>query len=56
MRAEIRKLSTSGATVDGQPARMVLDIRVPSGGERALDSLRYYGQQFNVTVKVSSFP
>lgn len=43
MEAHIDDLATRGATVDGMPANMTLDIRVPSGSTGSLTSLISYG-------------
>jgi filamentous hemagglutinin len=53
MQTHIQDLGTLGHTVDGQPANMILDIRVQPGGAKAAEQLIDYGKQFNVTVKVS---
>jgi hypothetical protein len=50
MRAHIRDLSTRGATVNGRPANMILDIRVPPGGVVPAQSLIGYGKSRGVTV------
>lgn len=55
MQTHIQDLGTLGHTVDGQPANMILDIRVQPGGAKAAEQLIDYGKQFNVTVKVSEF-
>ncbi len=52
MKAHIRDLHTRGATVDGQPANMILDIRVPRGGAAAAEPLFRYGRKYNVTVVI----
>jgi hypothetical protein len=52
MRSHIRDLATRGATVGGQPANMILDVRVPPGGAAAAQPLVIYGKKFGVTVIV----
>lgn len=56
MEAHIKDLGTRGATVDGNPASMVLDMRVQPGGAKAAQSLVSYGRKNNVTVRISEFP
>jgi hypothetical protein len=60
MMAHIRDLATRGATVDGTPATMILDIRVQPGGVAAakslFQSLIRYGERRDVTVIVKEFP
>ena len=52
MRSHIRDLSSRGAIVDGQPATMILDLRVPPGGADAAKALVPYGERFGVTVVI----
>jgi tetratricopeptide (TPR) repeat protein len=54
--AHIRDLSTRGATVSGQPANMILDLRVPPGGAAAAQSLVAYGKARGVTVVIKVIP
>jgi filamentous haemagglutinin family N-terminal domain len=56
MESTIDDLANNGATVNGQPANMVLDLRVQPGGTRAAAPLIQYGQQQGVTVVVKEFP
>ncbi len=56
MQTHIDELATSGATVSGNPANLVLDIRVPPGQEGALSSLVGYGADRGVTVQIVGFP
>jgi len=55
MEAHIRQLSGRGVTVDGQPARMWLDLRVPPGGAAAAQPLVDYGMKRGVTVVIKEF-
>jgi RHS repeat-associated protein len=56
MREHISKLSTNGATVNGNPANMILDLRVQPGGSAAAADLVQFGRQNGVTVIVKEFP
>jgi filamentous hemagglutinin len=56
MEAHIEDLGTRGATVGGNPANMVLDLRVQPGGSAAAQSLVDYGTQYGVTVRILEFP
>jgi len=56
MQTVIDNLATSGATVNGAPANMVLDLRVQPGGAGAAQSLVGYGQQQGITVIIKEFP
>lgn len=56
MESTIDDLANNGATVNGQPANMVLDIRVQPGGAQDAAPLIQYGQQQGVTVIVKEFP
>ena len=56
MQAHIEDLGTRGATVGGNPADMVLDLRVQPGGAGAAQSLVDYGTDFGVTVRISEYP
>lgn len=51
----IDDLGTSRATVDGNPATMVLDLRVQPGGSAAAQQLVQYGAKNNVIVIVKEF-
>uniref|UniRef100_UPI004039F26D two-partner secretion domain-containing protein n=1 Tax=unclassified Variovorax TaxID=663243 RepID=UPI004039F26D len=55
MEQHIYELGSNGATVNGNPANMVLDIRVQSGGASAAQSLIQYGRQNNVTVIIKEY-
>ncbi|QRP65176.1 hypothetical protein I6J77_07010 [Rhodanobacter sp. FDAARGOS 1247] len=55
LESHIDDLATNGATVDGQPANMVLDLRVQPGGAQAASGLIDYGQRQGVTVIVKEF-
>ena len=52
----IRDLSTNGATVNGSPANMILDLRVQPGGSGAASGLIEFGRRNGVTVVVKEFP
>lgn len=56
MQSHIKDLGTRGATVDGNPASMVLDLRVQPGGAADAASLIQYGQKYGVTVMVKEYP
>jgi hypothetical protein len=56
MESHIRDLSTRGATVNGNPASMILDMRVQPGGMSAASPLVRYGRQRGVTVVIKEFP
>jgi len=56
MENHIDDLAYNGATVDGQPANMVLDLRVQPGGAQDAAPLVQYGQQQGVTVVIKEFP
>lgn len=56
MEGVIDKLASSGATVDGVRANMVLDLRVQPGGSAAAQSLVKYGATRGVTVIVKVYP
>ncbi len=56
MQKHILDLGTRGATVNGGPAKMILDLRVQPGGAAAAQSLVGYGRQYGVTVIVKEFP
>lgn len=56
MESHIDDLANNGATVNDQPANMVLDLRVQPGGAHAAAPLIEYGQQQGVTVIVKEFP
>jgi hypothetical protein len=55
MQTVIDNLAANGATVNGAPANMVLDLRVQPGGAGAAQSLVGYGQQQGVTVLIKEF-
>jgi filamentous hemagglutinin len=55
MQTHIRDLGNRRATIDGNPANMVLDLRVQPGGAGAARGLVEYGQYFGVTVIVKEF-
>jgi hypothetical protein len=48
----IDDLATRGATVDGYPARLVLDVRVPPGHEGLLKELIEYGGGRGIEVRI----
>ncbi|MFZ6768536.1 hypothetical protein ACO0LM_15870 [Undibacterium sp. Di26W] len=56
MQNEIDNLGTNGATVNGQLANMVLDIRVQPGGSAAAQPLVNYGAARGVTVIIKEYP
>jgi hypothetical protein len=56
MQSHIDDLGTRGATVDGNPANMMLDLRVQPGGADAAQSLVGYGEKAGVRVFVTEFP
>lgn len=56
MQGHIDDSATSGATVNSNPANMILDIRVQPGGAGAAQQLIGYGQRQGVTVVVKEFP
>lgn len=56
MEQHIDNLSSNGATVNGVPATMVLDLRVQAGGASAAQQLVIFGQVKNVLVIVKEFP
>lgn len=56
MESTIDDLANNGATVNDQPANMVLDLRVQPGGAQAAAPLIEYGQQQGVTVIVKEYP
>jgi filamentous hemagglutinin len=55
MQNHIDDLATRGGTVDGVPATMVLDIRVPPGFEGLLRDLIEYGSARGVRVSIKAF-
>ena len=55
MSSHIDDLATRGATVDGQKANMVLDIRVQAGGAKDAASLIQYGRQQGANVVIKEF-
>ena len=54
MQAQIRELS-GGVDVAGQPANVILDIRVQPGGAQAAEQLVQYGERYNVTVIIKEY-
>ena len=48
--------SKFGVTVDGNPANLVLDLRVQPGGTAAAQSLVNYGASRGVTVTIKAYP
>ena len=52
----IDELAGSGATVNNQPANLVLDLRVQPGGSYAAQSLINYGNARGVTVVIKEYP
>ena len=52
MELHIQDLSTRSATVNGQRANMILDLRVPPGGRAAAEPLIQYGEKWHVTVRI----
>jgi RHS repeat-associated protein len=55
MQEHIADLGSSRATVNGNPAKMVLDVRVQSGGAAVAQQLVQYGARNNVTVIIKEF-
>lgn len=55
MQKHIQDLGSNGATVNGRPANMGLDIRVQPGGMNAATPLISYGKQNGVTVTIKEF-
>ena len=47
--------TTRGATVNGQQANMVLDLRVQPGGSNAASSLIEFGRRLGVDVIIKEF-
>lgn len=56
MQGHIDDLAANGATVNGSPANMILDIRVQPGGAAAAQQLIGYGKRQGVTVIIKEFP
>jgi filamentous hemagglutinin len=56
MEEHIDDLGDRGAEVSGQPANMILDMRVQPGGAAAAQYLVGYGLAQGVTVKISVYP
>jgi hypothetical protein len=56
MQVHIDDIATRGATIDGNPANMILDIRVQPGGAGVAQQLIDYGQRQGVTVIVKEYP
>jgi len=55
MHEHIRDLGTRGATINGQPANMVLDLRVQPGGTAAAQPLVDLGRRLGVRVIVKEW-
>ena len=55
MQSHIKDLGSRGATVDGQRANMILDLRVQPGGLKDASSLVQYGRDRGVSVMVKEF-
>jgi hypothetical protein len=55
MEAHIEELANSGATVNGKPANLILDIRVQPGGNLNMQSLRDLGDEYKVIVRISEY-
>ncbi|MBI6616786.1 hemagglutinin repeat-containing protein [Pseudomonas corrugata] len=55
MQDHIIDLGTNGAKVNGNPASMVLDLRVQPGGLGAAKSLIDFGREYNVKVIIKEF-
>lgn len=51
----IDDLAARGASVDGQSATMVLDLRVQPGGAADAADLIEYGKEFGIEVIVSEY-
>lgn len=56
MQEHIQYLATRGATVNGSPANLILDLRVQPGGAAAAQHLINYGQQRGIGVVIKEFP
>jgi len=56
MESTIDDLANNGATVNDQPANMVLDLRVQPGGAQDAQPLINYGRQRGVNVIVKEYP
>ncbi|WP_323549371.1 hemagglutinin repeat-containing protein [Xanthomonas campestris] len=56
MESTIDDLASNSATVNGQPARMVLDLRVQPGGLKDAARLIDYGKRQGITVIIREFP
>jgi filamentous hemagglutinin len=56
MQKHIEDLGTRGATVNDQPATMILDLRVQPGGAIAAKSLVAHGNKFEVRVIIKEYP
>lgn len=56
MKDVIDQLGTSGATVNGTAAQMVLDLRVQPSGLAAAKDLVGYGAKQGVIVKIKAYP
>lgn len=55
MEAHIEALAKSGATVDGKPANLILDIRVQPGGIDEARELQNIGLRYGVIVRISEY-
>ena len=53
MEAHIEELANSGATVNGKPANLILDIRVQPGGNLNMQSLLDLGDDYKVIICIS---
>jgi hypothetical protein len=56
LQRHVKDLGASDATVNSQPATMVLDLRVQPGGAAAARVLIAYGKKFGVQVIVKEYP
>ncbi|MCI5145820.1 MAG: hypothetical protein D3923_09865, partial [Candidatus Electrothrix sp. AR3] len=55
MKSHIKDLGKSGAMVSGQPADMILDLRVQPGGFTDAKSLIKFGEEYGVGVIIKEF-
>ncbi|MBY4629957.1 hemagglutinin repeat-containing protein [Rhizobium croatiense] len=55
MERTIDELSGSGITINGNPAKKILDIRVQPGGAAAAQALVDYGRSEGITVLIKEF-
>jgi len=56
MQSTIDQLGSSGITVNGQPANIMLDLRVQPGGAAAAAPLIDYGAANGVSVNIGELP